>query len=157
MRTFLLILFSFIFLGCAPKVIERSSLNASLDIRQTPSLAVYDTRSDRILFYTYTVSEGKLLESSWGKILPFRVEFMDMWVSGLGHDLRRLSNNHAETIHNALMYNAQKQGLISLHVSQNDYLLDTAFAHEMVDVITAYEERMKRYKNDRDLFIFPKI
>ncbi len=156
MRILLLILATFILFGCAPKVIEPSSLNATLDIRKTPSLAVYDTLNERIMFYTYTAQEGKLLESSWGKVLPFRVEFMDMWVSGLGHDLRRLSDNNAETIHDALMYNARKLGLKSLHVSQKDYLIESEFARDMVDVITAYEEKMKRYENERDFFFLLK-
>lgn len=156
MRTLLLIFAGIILLGCAPKIIEPSSLNATINITKTPSLAVYDTLNERIMFYTYTLQEGKLLENSWGKVLPFRIDFMDMWVSGLGHDLRRLSDNNAQNIHDTLMYNARKNGLISLHVNQNDYLIESEFARDMVDVITAYEEKKKRYENDRDFFFLLK-
>ena len=89
------------------------------------------------------------MQQTWGKILPFRVEFMDLWVTGLGHDIKRLTANHAEEIRPALMYNAKIQGLKTLHVNQKDYLIETDFAEQMVDVIEQYEEKMKRYERDR--------
>lgn len=90
------------------------------------------------------------MEKVWSKMLPFRVEFMDLWVTGLGHDLRRLTDGKAETIKDALMFGAQKEGMRSLHVNQNDYILDNQFAKDMVSAIKSYEDKMARYNNDRD-------
>lgn len=136
--------------GCAPKEITPSALNPTINYTQG-EISVYDTKHDMIVFYTYTQKDGKLLEQSWAKMLPFRVEFMDLWVTGLGHDLRRLTNNHAETIKEALLYGAHQKGMSPLHVGENDYLLDLQFAHGMVDAINSYEERMRRYERDRRL------
>ncbi len=112
--------------------------------------SVYDTQNDRITFYYFYTKEGKMMEETWAKTLPFRVEFMDLWVSGLGHDLRRLTGGKAETIKDALMFGAQEQGMKSLHVNENDYILDKQFATEMVSIIRAYEEKMDRYNKDKD-------
>ena len=112
--------------------------------------SVYDTQNDRIVFYYFYTKEGKMMEETWAKILPFRVEFMDLWVSGLGHDLHRLTEGKAESIKDALLFGAQQQGMKSLHVNENDYILDNKFANEMVSIIKAYEERIDRYNNDRD-------
>lgn len=112
--------------------------------------SVYDTQNDRIVFYYFYTKEGKMMEETWAKTLPFRVEFMDLWVSGLGHDLRRLTGGKAENIKDALLFGASQQGMRSLHVNENDYILDKQFANDMVRIIRAYEEKMDRYNNDRD-------
>ena len=112
--------------------------------------SVYDTQNDRIVFYYFYTKEGKMMEETWAKTLPFRVEFMDLWVSGLGHDLRRLTGGKAETIKDALLFGASQQGMKSLHVNENDYILDKQFANDMVNIIRAYEEKMDRYNKDRD-------
>lgn len=91
-----------------------------------------------------------MMEEIWAKTLPFRVEFMDLWVSGLGHDLRRLTGGKAETIKDALLFGAGQQGMKSLHVNENDYILDKVFATDMVSIIRAYEEKMDRYNKDKD-------
>lgn len=112
--------------------------------------SVYDIQNDRIVFYRFYLQEGRMMEKVWSKVLPFRVEFMDLWVTGLGHDLRRLTEGKAETIKDALMFGAQKQGMRSLHVNQNDYILDNQFAKDMVSAIKSYEDKIARYNNDRD-------
>lgn len=138
-----------VFLGCAPKVVDTQKLNPAFSPIQMPRISTYDTHNDRIMFYEFSMQNGVLMERSWGKTLPFRVEFMNLWVSGLGHDLRRLSDNHAETIKDTLMYHAQKEGMQRLYIHQEEYIIENAFAKEMVDVIESYEEKMKRYENDR--------
>lgn len=150
MRILSLIFLTFIFFGCAPKIVELSTLNPKINPIKTPNISVYDVPNERIVFYTFSQKEGVLMQTSWAKMLPFRVEFLDMWVSGLGHDLRRLSQNHAETIPDTLMYHAKQQGLISLHVNTQEYLLESSFAQEMVHVIEQYEEKMKRYERNRE-------
>lgn len=159
MRVFFLVallIISFFVSGCAPKAVDISTINPALTLQHATKVSVYDSDNDRILFYTFVLKDGTLMEESWGKLLPFRVEFMDMWVSGLGHDLRRLTNNNAETIKDALMYAAKKEGMKPLHVNQKDYIIHEAFAKDMVDVIKAYEEKMERYNKDRE-FPFPLI
>jgi hypothetical protein len=139
----------FFFAGCASKEVNPASFNTSVNLLQAGEISVYDTKKDAILFYTYTQENGKLIENSSGKLLPFRVLFMDLWVTGLGHDLRRLTDNHAETIKDALMYAAEQKGMQPLHINQKEFIIDTKFAHDMVDAINAYEEKMKRYDRDR--------
>lgn len=150
MRTVLLSLLSLFLLGCAPKIVDLSTINPNVTIQSPFEISVYESDNDRIVFYNFSLKDGVLLENSWAKTLPFRVEFMDLWVSGLGHDLRRLTNNHAKTIKDALMYGAQKEGMKPLHVNQKDYIIETQFAHAMVDAIRAYEEKMERYNKERE-------
>ncbi|DAB37193.1 MAG TPA: hypothetical protein CFH80_00860 [Sulfurospirillum cavolei] len=140
---------AFLLSGCASKEVNPASFNTSVNLLQAGEISVYDTKKDAILFYTYAQENGKLIESSSGKLLPFRVLFMDLWVTGLGHDLRRLTDNHAETIKDALMYAAEQKGMQPLHINQKEFIIDTKFAHDMVDAINAYEEKMKRYDRDR--------
>jgi hypothetical protein len=149
MKYFLMLL-SFIFLtGCAPKAVELATLNPSLSPFAGKTIAVYDETMDAILFYEFSLKNKVLMERSWGKVLPFRVEFLDLWVTGLGHDIKRLTDGNAEEIRPALLSNAKKQGLKTLHVNQKDYLIEKVFAEEMVDAIERYEEKMKRYERDR--------
>lgn len=151
MRLVFFLFVSFLLIGCSPKIVDPKQFNPSfLPAKEPRTIAVYDSENDRIVFYDLTFQHETLLEKSWAKILPFRVEFMDLWVSGLGHDIRRLTNNHAETIKDALMYAAQKEGMKSLHVNQKDYIIETQFARAMVDAIKAYEEKMERYNKDRE-------
>ncbi len=160
MRYILFVLLGLLFLtGCAPKEVNLASINPTLNLEKSLHVSVYDTDNDRIVFYTFFLKDGLWMEQTWGKVLPFRVTFMDLWVSGLGHDLRRLSDNQAENIHDTLMFGARQQGLKTLHVNQKDYLLDTTFAQEMVDVIKAYEEKMERYNKDREfpLLLLPRL
>lgn len=144
--------------GCAPKKVDLATLNPTFLPNQEQRIAVYDVGQDSILFYEFSFENGILVERTWGKMLPFRVEPMDLWITGLGHDLRRLTNGHAETIKDALMYHAKLQGMQTLHVNQKDYIIDDAFAHEMRDIINAYEERMKRYDKEREFpFLLKKL
>ena len=146
----LLLLFTMLLLmsGCA-KEANLSLIQPQIAV-ENQHFSVYDTQNDRIVFYYFYAKEGKMMEETWAKMLPFRVEFMDLWVTGLGHDLRRITNGKAETIKDALMFGASQQGMKSLHVNENDYILDKQFAEEMVSMIKAYEERMDRYNQDRD-------
>ena len=159
MRTLImtiLLFATFMFSGCAPKVVDLATINPVLSPTPNQIIAVYNPDRDTIMFHEFSLKNAVLVEQTWGKVLPFRVEFMDMWVTGLGHDLRRLSNGNAETIKDALMYDAGLQGMKTLHVNQKDYIIHEAFAKEMVDVIKAYEEKMERYNKDR-VFPFPLI
>jgi len=154
MHTFLttiLLFLMFIFSGCAPKEVNLATINPTLNVLQQETISVYDSDKDMILIYSFFIKEARLVERDWGKMLPFRVEFMDLWVTGLGLDLRRLTHNHAETIKDALMYGAAEEGMRTLHVNQHDYILDNKFATDMIDVINAYEDKMKRYERDRNL------
>lgn len=148
--------FSFSFIFAALLFLSGCAKEANLSFIQ-PQIAiegqhfsVYDTQNDRIVFYYFYTKEGKMMEETWAKTLPFRVEFMDLWISGLGHDLRRLTGGKAENIKDALLFGASQQGMKSLHVNENDYILDKAFANDMVRIIRAYEEKMDRYNKDRD-------
>ena len=144
-RFLLPFVFGFMVLGCAPKVVDVASLNPSVPILQQPRISTYDPIQEYIMFYEFSLEKGVLVERSWWKKIPFRIDSMALWTTGLGLDLRRLSNNHAETIHGALMYNAQKNGMTRLFLPREEYIIDTAFAQEMVDAIEAYEEKMRRY------------
>ena len=155
MRYGFLLLTLFMFLGCAPKEVNLMTINPLIKPLPHQTIATYEPERDLILFYEFSLENTILVERTWGKMLPFRVEFMDLWVTGLGHDIKRITNNHAETIKDALMYAAQKEGMRSLHVSQNDYVIDKAFAHEMVDAIEAYEEKMRRYEKDKRFPLLP--
>jgi len=147
--TTIVILLTFIFSGCAPKEVNLATINPVLNVLQQETISVYDSDRDMIIVYSFFLKDARLVESDWGKVLPFRVEFMDLWVTGLGHDLRRLTHNHAETIKDALMYAAADRGMIPLHVNQRDYIIDNKFATDMIDIINSYEEKMKRYERDR--------
>lgn len=136
--------------GCAPKVANLTLVNPQMLPVENKHISTYDSKNDLITFYHFYTKEGKLVVEEWSKILPHRVEYMNLWITGLGHDLERLTHKNANTIENALMYGARQQGMRSLHLGQNDYILDNSFAQEMVDVITAYEEKMKRYEKDLD-------
>lgn len=144
------LIFAFLVLlsGCA-KEANLSFIQPQMTI-EGQRFSVYDTQNDRIVFYYFYTKDGKMMEETWAKTLPFRVEFMDLWVSGLGHDLRRITGGKAESIKDALMFGASQQGMKSLHVNENDYILDKAFANDMVSIIRAYEEKMDRYNKDRD-------
>jgi hypothetical protein len=155
MRYTFLLLTLFLFLGCAPKVVDIKHFNPSISFEKIDTIAVYESDNDRILFYDFTLQNDILREKSWGKVLPFRVDFMDLWVTGLGHDIKRLTNNHAETIKDALLWAAQKEGMKPLHVTQHDYIIDVTFAKEMVDAIESYEEKMRRYDKDRRFPLLP--
>ena len=145
---FAFILIALFFLsGCAQEA--NLSLIQPQIIIENQHLSVYDTQNDRIVFYHFYLKDGKMMEEVWAKTLPFRVEFMDLWITGLGHDLRRLTHDQAENIKDALMFGAHEKGMRSLHVNEKDYLLDNQFASDMVSVIRAYEERMKSYERDR--------
>ncbi|AFL68875.1 hypothetical protein [Sulfurospirillum barnesii] len=149
MKYFLMLL-SFIFLtGCAPKVVDLSTINPSIKPIAGESIAVYDESMDAILFYDFFQKETFLMQKTSGKVIPFRVEFMDLWITGLGHDIQRLTQGNAEEIRPALLYNAKQKGLKTLHVNQKDYIIETTFAHDMVDAIDRYEEKMRRYERDK--------
>lgn len=134
--------------GCA-KEANLSFIQPQMAI-EGQHFSVYDTQNDRIVFYYFYAKDGKMMEETWAKTLPFRVEFMDLWISGLGHDLRHLTGGKAESIKDALLFGASQQGMKSLHVNENDYILDKQFADDMVRIIKAYEEKMDRYNKDRD-------
>ena len=140
----------FLFLGCAPKAVDMASLNPALHPSSEQIIAVYNQEQDTILFYEFTFKNNVLVERTWGKVIPFRVEFMDLWVTGLGHDIRRLTNLHAEEIRPALMYAAEQNGMQTLHVNQKDYIIDNEFARSLITAIDRYEEKIKRYERDRD-------
>ncbi|KFL35029.1 MULTISPECIES: hypothetical protein [unclassified Sulfurospirillum] len=152
--TTLLLFATVMFSGCAPKEVNLATMNPALQPVPEQIVAVYDTDRDAILFYEFSLKNAVLVERTWGKVLPFRVEFMDLWVTGLGHDIRRLTNGNAETIKEALLYDAALQGMQTLHVNQKDYIIDYEFARDMQSAIDRYEEKMKRYERDRE---FPRI
>jgi len=148
--TTILLFATFILSGCAPKEVNLASLNPVFKPTPNQTIAVYDPDLDTIMFHQFSLKDAVLVEQTWGKVLPFRVEFMDLWVTGLGHDLRRLTNGNAENIRDALMYNASLQGMQTLHVNQKDYIIDYEFARDMVSAIEHYEEKVKRYERDRE-------
>jgi len=153
MRTLMMTIFlfaTFMFSGCAPKEVDLASINPVLSPAPNQIIAVYEPDRDTIMFHEFSLKNSVLVEQTWGKVLPFRVEFMDLWVTGLGHDIRRLTNGNAEEIKNALMYNASLQGMQTLHVNQKDYIIDYEFARDMVTAINRYEEKIKRYERDRE-------
>lgn len=157
MRTLMmtiLLFATFMFSGCAPKVVDLATINPVLSPMPNQIIAVYDPDRDTIMFHEFSLKNSVLVEQTWGKVLPFRVEFMDLWVTGLGHDIRRLTNGNAETIKEALLYDAALQGMQTLHVNQKDYIIDYEFARDMQSAIDRYEEKMKRYERDRE---FPRI
>lgn len=148
--TLLLLSLTFILSGCAPKEVNLASLNPTLKPMPNQIVAVYNPDQDTIMFHEFSLKNAVLVEQTWGKVLPFRVEFMDLWITGLGHDLRRLTNGHAETIKEALLYDAGLQGMQTLHVNQRDYIINYEFARDMVTAIERYEEKMKRYERNRE-------
>ena len=150
LMTTLLLFATLILSGCAPKEVNLASINPVLTPSPNQIIAVYDSELDTIMFHEFSLKNAVLVEKTWGKVLPFRVEFMDLWVTGLGHDLRRLTNGHAETIKEALMYNANLQGMQTLHVNQKDYIIGYEFARDMVTAIEQYEDKIKRYQRDHD-------
>ena len=153
MRTLLttiLLFATFLLSGCAPKEVNLATINPILKPMPDQIIAVYNTDQDTIIFHEFSLKNAILVEQTWGKVLPFRVEFMDLWVTGLGHDIRRLTNGNAENIKEALMYNASLQGMQTLHVNQKDYIIDYEFARDMVTAIDHYEEKIKRYERDRE-------
>jgi len=148
--TALLLFATFMLSGCAPKEVNLATLNPTLKPMPNQTIAVYNPDQDTIMFHEFSLKNAVLVEQTWGKVLPFRVEFMDLWMTGLGHDLRRLTNGNAENIKDALMYNAGVQGMQTLHVNQRDYIIDYEFARDMVTSINNYEEKIKRYERNRD-------
>lgn len=154
LMTTILLFATFMFSGCAPKEVNLATINPVLSPAPNQIIAVFDPDRDTIMFHEFSLKNAVLVEQTWGKVLPFRVEFMDMWVTGLGHDLRRLTNGNAETIKDALMYDANTQGMQTLHVNQKDYIISYEFARDMVTAIDRYEEKIKRYERDRE---FPYI
>lgn len=156
MRTIVSVLISLLFLtGCAPKEVNLLNINPLIKPLPHQTLATYEPENDRIVFYEFSLKNSVLVEHTWAKLLPFRVEFMDLWVSGLGHDIKRLTNNRAETINDALAWAAQEKGMRSFHVNEKDYLIDTMFAKELIDAIEAYEEKMRRYERERRFPFLP--
>lgn len=154
MLSLITILITLLLTGCV-KEANLTRVNPQILPIENKHISTYDSKNDLITFYYFYTKEGKLVVEEWSKILPFRVEFMDLWITGLGHDLERLTHKNADTIEKALMYGAKQKGMVTLHVGTNDYILDNAFAQEIVDVINTYEEKMKRYDDDRE-FPFPK-
>lgn len=148
--TTLLLLVLFTLSGCAPKEVNLATINPVLQPMPNQTIAIYNPDQDTIMFHEFSLKNAVLVEQTWGKVLPFRVEFMDLWVTGLGHDLRRLTNGHAETIKDALMYDASLQGMQTLHINQRDYIIHYEFARDMVTAIDHYEEKIKRYQRDRE-------
>jgi hypothetical protein len=146
----LLLFATFMLSGCAPKEVNLATINPVFSPAPNQIIAVYEPDRDTIMFHEFSLKNSVLVEQTWGKVLPFRVEFMDLWVTGLGHDIRRLTNGNAEEIKNALMYNASLQGMQTLHVNQKDYIIDYEFARDMVTAINRYEEKIKRYERDRE-------
>lgn len=154
LMTTILLFATFMLSGCAPKEVNLATINPVFKPMPNQIIAVYDPDRDTIMFHEFSLKNAVLVEQTWGKVLPFRVEFMDLWVTGLGHDVRRLTNGNAEELKNALMYNASLQGMQTLHVNQKDYIIGYEFARDMVSAIDRYEEKMKRYERDRE---FPYI
>ena len=150
LMTFILLFATLLLSGCAPKEVNLATINPVLSPAPNQIIAVYNPDQDTIMFHEFSLKNAVLVEQTWGKVLPFRVEFMDMWVTGLGHDLRHLSNGNAETIKDALMYDAGLQGMKTLHVNQKDYIINYEFARDMVTAINRYEEKIKRYERDRE-------
>ncbi len=156
-NTFFLVIIALFISACAPKMVDIKSINPTIQLQNRQVLSVYETKNDTIVFHEFFLKEGVWMSHTWGKMLPFRIQFMDLWITGLGHDIKRLTNNNADNPRDALMYNARQKGLISLHVNQEDYLLDSDFANKMVDFINAYEEKMRRYEKEREFpFILKK-
>lgn len=150
LMTTLLLFVLFTLSGCAPKEVNLATINPVFKPMPNQTIAIYNPDQDTIMFHEFSLKNAVLVEQTWGKVLPFRVEFMDLWVTGLGHDLRRLTNGHAETIKDALMYDANLQGMQTLHTNQRDYIINYEFARDMVTAIDHYEEKIKRYQRDRE-------
>jgi len=150
LMTIILLFTTFILSGCAPKEVNLATINPVFKPMPNQIIAVYNPDKDAIMFHEFSLKNAVLVEQTWGKVLPFRVEFMDIWVTGLGHDLRRLTNGNAETIKDALMYDAGLQGMQTLHVNQRDYIINYEFARDMVTAIDRYDEKIKRYERDRE-------
>lgn len=151
-RLFVLLFIPLIFLlsGCAPKELTRASFNPSIDPVKIGKISAYNPKKDTLMVYSYTMQEGKIIEHvEAGRVLPFRIEFMDLWVTGLGHDLRRITQNHAETLKESLMYGAEQKGMQTLHVSEQDLILDNDFAAQILDAVRNYDDKMKRYERER--------
>lgn len=141
---------AFILSGCAPKELTLASFNPAINPVKEGKISTYNPKRDTVMVYTYSQKEGKIIETiDAGKVLPFRIEFMDLWVTGLGHDLRRITNNHAETLKESLMYGAEQKGMQTLHVNEQDFILDNDFAQQILEAVRRYEDNMKRYERDR--------
>jgi hypothetical protein len=138
------------FSGCAPKELTLASFNPAINPIKEGKISTYNPKRDTIMVYTYTQKAGKIIETiDVGKVLPFRIEFMDLWVSGLGHDLRRITHNHAETLKESLMYGAEQKGMQILHVGDQDFVIDNDFAQQILEAVRRYEDNMKHYERDR--------
>ena len=146
----LYLLLTLLLSGCAPKEVNLATINPILMPVPEQKVAVYDAERDLILFYEFSLKNSVLVEQTWGKVLPFRVEVMDLWVTGLGHDLRRISGGHAEEIKPTLLYFAAQKGMQPLHVNQKDYMIDYEVARDIVRAIDHYEEKIRRYERDRE-------
>ena len=140
----------FLFSGCAPKAVDITTINPLLKPSPKQTIAVYEPDNDLILFHEFALENNQLVERITGKVLPFRVEFMDLWVTGLGHDIRHLTKGHAESIPDALMYAAKEKGMITLHTTKKDYIIEESFARDLITAINQYEEKMRRYERNRD-------
>ena len=137
-----------LFLGCAPKVVDVATLNPNISVTHNPRISTYAPTQGFITFYEFSLKNGVLVENSWWKKVPTRIDFMPLWTTGLGHDIRRLTNNHAQTLEDALMYNAQQNGMTKLYMQNEEYILDNTFADDIVEAIDDYEEKIRRYDRD---------
>ncbi|MDD3323951.1 MAG: hypothetical protein PHN38_02350 [Sulfurospirillaceae bacterium] len=117
------------------------------------SFVTYDTKDETITEHKYALKDGKLVVLEAVKIYPKDVEYMNKWVTGLGHELLRLSNQKADSIEGVLDDNAKKQGYIELHKGKKDFLIDKDFFEELKLIIDRYEETINRY--NRNDFIVP--
>ncbi len=145
----------FFFSGCAPKEVNLASINPTINPIKEQRIATYDPDSDCISFYIFSEKDGKVYERTWGKMLPFRIDFMDLWSTGLGLDIKRITNGNADEPKSALMQNASLNGMKPLHNGQKDYIIDYEFARDVQTVLDDYEERMRRYEMRR--FPFSRI
>ncbi|MCD8478382.1 MAG: hypothetical protein LRY68_11300, partial [Sulfurospirillum sp.] len=70
-------------------MVDIKSINPTIQLQNHQTLSVYEPKNDTIVFHEFFLKEGVWMSHTWGKMLPFRIQFMDLWITGLGHDIKR--------------------------------------------------------------------
>jgi c-di-AMP phosphodiesterase-like protein len=149
--TFLLTVL-FLFSACSVKL-DPITLNSAIlqNISDTKTYSTYDQSEGKITQYFFKRKNGELEVRDAITYIP--MDYTDQLYSPFSQvtwTLKRLTNNRAKTIEEALDLEVAKYNYTFVFLNKNEYLIGNDFARDIIYSIDRFEEMIQRQEDRRD-------
>jgi len=158
MKQYLLALFIIaLFTGCSVKI-DPSSINQNILLKKgdnvtefldSKTYSTYDEKEEKITRYYFKNKNGQLEVRNDILFLPRypKADLYDVF-SGITFTIKKLTNNQARTIEEALIMEVKRNDFKRLYTDKQEYIIGNDFANELIYAIDKFNEMME-YREER--------